>query len=77
MIGKKLKCNIDRCRRTDDDSLANMYDNTLKDVGTIRVEINRVQLGDSMRFEGYDAENLGYVHEKAKKAGAHCTRYHS
>lgn len=51
-----------------------MYDNTLKDVGTIRVEISRVQLGDSMRFEGYDAQNLGYVHEKAKKAGAHCTR---
>lgn len=54
-----------------------MYDNTLKDIGSIRVEISRVQLGDSMHFEGTDAQNLGYVHEKAKKAGAHCTRYQS
>ena len=58
----------------DDEDIANVCDNRLQDVGTIRVEISRVKLGKKMRFEGYEAENLGYVHERAKKAGAHCTR---
>ncbi|KAH8112681.1 hypothetical protein DFH11DRAFT_470693 [Phellopilus nigrolimitatus] len=60
---------------TDDDTLADRFDPTIRDVGVIKVEIKRVRLGDTVRFTGYDAENLGFVHERAKKAGAHCTKF--
>ena len=47
----------------------------MKDVGTIRVEIKLVRLGGEVPFEGYDVTDNELVHERAKKAGAHCTKY--
>lgn len=59
---------------TDNDELADPSDNRMKDVGTIRVEIKLVRLGDEVPFEGYDVTDNELVHERAKKAGAHCTK---
>lgn len=47
----------------------------MKDVGTIRVEIKHVRLGGEVPFEGYKVPESELVHERAKKAGAHCTKY--
>ena len=60
---------------TDDDHIVNKRDKSVVDIGTIRVEIKRVKLGDEVSFKGYDAQDPGVVHEQAKKAGAHCTTY--
>lgn len=58
----------------DDDELADPGDNRMKDVGSVRVEIKRVRLGDEVPFEGYKVPDTEVVHERAKKAGAHCTK---
>ncbi|KAL5504381.1 hypothetical protein ACEPAH_8455 [Sanghuangporus vaninii] len=61
---------------TDDDDLANPYDTSLGRIGSIRIEITRVRLGAEVPFAGYDeAQDPGVVHERAKKAGAHCTNF--
>ncbi|KIJ55007.1 hypothetical protein M422DRAFT_775170 [Sphaerobolus stellatus SS14] len=60
---------------TDDDDVADRYDPHLNNTGTIRVEITRVKLGAEVPFKGYEAEEHGTVHEKAKKMGAHCTSF--
>ena len=57
------------------DKIANKRDKSTIDIGTIRVEIKLVCLGRPVDFEGYEARNVGVVHEQAKKAGAHCTRW--
>ncbi|KAL5526324.1 hypothetical protein ACEPAF_8047 [Sanghuangporus sanghuang] len=61
---------------TDDDDLASPYDTSLGRIGSIRIEITRVRLGAEVPFAGYDkAQDPGVVHERAKKAGAHCTNF--
>ncbi|KAF8591218.1 hypothetical protein K439DRAFT_1627287 [Ramaria rubella] len=62
-------------RLTDDDTIANQNDPGLKDMGTIKIEISRVKLGGEVPFKGYEAQEHGLVHEKAKKLGAHCIAY--
>ncbi|KAL5525560.1 hypothetical protein ACEPAG_6896 [Sanghuangporus baumii] len=61
---------------TDDDDLASPYDTSLGRIGSIRIEITRVRLGAEVPFAGYgEAQDPGVVHERAKKAGAHCTNF--
>ncbi|KAF8525909.1 hypothetical protein BU17DRAFT_41206 [Hysterangium stoloniferum] len=60
---------------TDDDSIANPCDPALQEMGTIKVEITRVKIGDEVPFNGYEAQDHGPVHERAKKLGAHCTSF--
>ncbi|TDL25738.1 hypothetical protein BD410DRAFT_895959 [Rickenella mellea] len=60
---------------TDDDQIASQYDTSLQDIGTIKVEISHVRLGQEVPFKGYEAQDPGIAHERAKKAGAHCTTF--
>lgn len=60
---------------TDDDSVADPHDPRATDLGTIKIEIKFVRLGRAVPIRPCDPENVGPVHEKAKKAGVHTTTY--
>ncbi|KZV90882.1 hypothetical protein EXIGLDRAFT_750442 [Exidia glandulosa HHB12029] len=60
---------------TDDEKVAPIIDPSVKEIGTIRVEITRVILGAEVPFKAVTVEERGPVHEKAKKAGAHVTKF--
>ncbi|KAG8954207.1 hypothetical protein FRC04_000428 [Tulasnella sp. 424] len=60
---------------TDDDSVADPGDPRGKDIGTIQVKIKYIRLGSVVPLKKTNPEDIGVVHEKAKKAGIHATTY--
>jgi len=64
-----------KLKLTDDENLADPKDPRAKDLGTIRVEIVFVKLGQVVPLKRVDAEGIDLMHEKAKKAGLHTTKY--
>ncbi|EJD49569.1 hypothetical protein AURDEDRAFT_161127 [Auricularia subglabra TFB-10046 SS5] len=60
---------------TDDDNIAPRVDPSAQHIGTIRLEITRVILGAEVPFQATNVENRGPVHERAKKAGVHVTKF--
>lgn len=60
---------------TDDERIAPVRDPSAADIGQIRLEITRVVLGAEVPFKAAVVDERGPVHERAKKAGAHVTRY--
>jgi len=61
--------------RLDDDSIADENDVRAPKIGCIRLEIKLVVLGKTVPLRPYDPEEIGIMHEKAKKAGVHATTY--
>ncbi|KAH7106370.1 hypothetical protein BKA62DRAFT_651023 [Auriculariales sp. MPI-PUGE-AT-0066] len=66
---------FDELQLTDDDKIAPVRDPSAQHIGTIRLEITRVVLGAEIEFKPANVGDRGPVHEKAKKAGSHVTRY--
>ncbi|KAG9014038.1 hypothetical protein FRB94_000235 [Tulasnella sp. JGI-2019a] len=64
-----------RIRLTDDDDIADPNDPRAKDIGTIRVEIKFIRTGKIVPIKACDPEDIGLIHEKAKKASIHTTTY--
>ncbi|KIO34332.1 hypothetical protein M407DRAFT_240654 [Tulasnella calospora MUT 4182] len=60
---------------TDDDSVADPGDPRAKDIGTIQVKIKYIKLGSAVPMKKTKLDDVGLVHEKAKKAGIHTTTY--
>ncbi|KAG8893327.1 hypothetical protein FRC00_010686 [Tulasnella sp. 408] len=60
---------------TDDDSVADPGDPRAKDIGTIQVKIKYIKLGSVVAMKKTKLDDVGVVHEKAKKAGIHTTTY--
>jgi hypothetical protein len=57
----------------DDELIAPLYDQRLKDAGTIRLEVTYVRLGSTVPLIPAEVETVTIAHEKAKKAGAMVT----
>lgn len=60
-------------RRVDDELIAPLYDQRLKDAGSIRLEVTFVRLGAAVPIVPAEVESITIAHEKAKKAGAMIT----
>ncbi|KAG8853904.1 hypothetical protein FRB96_007913 [Tulasnella sp. 330] len=60
---------------TDDDTIADPNDPRTQDIGTIRIEIKFIRLGKVVPIKACDPQNIGPIHEKAKKASIHTTTY--
>ncbi|KAG8900518.1 hypothetical protein FRB99_005988 [Tulasnella sp. 403] len=65
------------CEHLDDESLADPDDPRTQDIGTIRIEIKYIRLGDVVPIVRGSINEIGLVHEKAKKAGVHTTTFQS
>lgn len=67
-----LAMNVKSCR-VDDELIAPLYDQRLKDAGSIRLEVTFVRLGAAVPIVPAEVESITIAHEKAKKAGAMVT----
>ncbi|KZT01225.1 uncharacterized protein LAESUDRAFT_731445 [Laetiporus sulphureus 93-53] len=63
---------------TDNEDLANPDDLSVGAIGIIELRVHRVRYSRKSKREGYrakDAPACGLVHERSKKAGAHCVSF--